>query len=100
MIRGSLIGLIHNKALSGNGVNSEKQNAKATTLLSTEVDSLATVAEMLHETWAQVLEVIVGMTLLTRKVGWISPILLISIYGKLYTLASTIKVVSTNLKPL
>jgi ATP-binding cassette subfamily C (CFTR/MRP) protein 1 len=50
-------------------------------LVSTDVDSLVTTAEMFHETWAQLVEVVIGMILLTRKVGWISPILLLSIFG-------------------
>lgn len=82
MIRGYLVGLIHSKSMSTSGLDAERDTGRATTLMSMDVDSLATIAEMVHEAWAHTLEVVIGMTLLTRKVGWISPILLISIFGK------------------
>jgi hypothetical protein len=40
------------------------------------------VAEMLHETWAHLVEVIVGMVSLLYTIGWTSLLLLLSIYGK------------------
>ncbi|KAJ2990299.1 hypothetical protein NUW58_g3015 [Xylaria curta] len=55
-------------------------NGEASTLMSTDADSLDGVGEMIHETWAQVVEVIVGIILLAREVGWIWPLPLFLIY--------------------
>jgi hypothetical protein len=77
MIRGSLIGLIHNRSLN---VQSEAYtDGKALTLMSTDVDSLSNSAEMLHETWAQFLEVVIGIVMLAMEVGpvWPTPLVII-----------------------
>lgn len=84
MIRSSLVSLIHDKALNIHSTVGRVDDGRAITLMSTDVDSLVGTAEMFHETWAQVVEVLIGMTLLTQRVGWISPILLISIFGELH----------------
>jgi hypothetical protein len=55
---------------------------EATTLMSTDADSLGSVAEMIHETWAQIIEVVIGIRLLASQVGWIWPLPLFLIYRK------------------
>ncbi|KAJ5689613.1 hypothetical protein N7462_004005 [Penicillium macrosclerotiorum] len=77
MTRGALIGLIHARSLTAE--KSPAQDGNALTLMSTDVDSVDTCAEMLHETWAQVVEVIVGTTLLAREIGWFAllPLLIV-----------------------
>lgn len=52
------------------------------TLFSTDVDGLDTIGEMFHETWGQVLEVTIGILLLSREVGWLFPVPLIIIVRK------------------
>jgi ATP-binding cassette subfamily C (CFTR/MRP) protein 1 len=54
-------------------------DGEAVTLMSTDAEGLEGIAEMFHETWAHVLEVMVGMTLLAREVVslWLLLILLI-----------------------
>lgn len=44
------------------------------TLVGTDVDSIDGVLEMFHETWAQVLEVVIGTVLLSQQVGWLWPL--------------------------
>lgn len=80
MTRSSLVGLIHDKTMKSPTVSHD--NGEATTLMSTDADSLDGVGEMLHEIWAQVIEVIVGVTLLASQVGWIWPLPLFLIYCK------------------
>lgn len=50
--------------------------------MSTDTDGLDGVPEMFHETWAQALEVVIGIVLLAREVGWIWPLPLILIFRR------------------
>ena len=80
MTRSALVGLIHDKAMKSPGIAYD--DGEATTLMSTDADSLEGTGEMFHEIWAQVIEVIVGITLLASQVGWIWPLPLFLIYCK------------------
>lgn len=80
MTRGALVGLIHQRSL--NSSSSSYDDGSAVTLMSTDVDSLDSVAEIIHETWAQFLEVIVGTTLLARQIGWTCLVPLLIIFRK------------------
>ncbi|KAI1270874.1 hypothetical protein F5Y07DRAFT_384897, partial [Xylaria sp. FL0933] len=53
---------------------------KAVTLVSTNVDSSSPVGEMAHEAWAQLLEVIIGLSLLAREVAWLWPLPIVLIF--------------------
>lgn len=55
-------------------------DGKAVSLMSTDVDSLDNMGEMFHETWAQVIEVLIGLALLAREVGWLWPLLIVLIF--------------------
>ena len=81
MVRGSLIGLIHHAALST--VSDTYEDEKSVTLMSNDVSGLENVAEMLHETWGQFLEVVVGICMLAMNVGWLWPLPLVFITCKL-----------------
>lgn len=61
------------------------EDGNAFTLLNSDVESIDSVGEMFHETWAQFLEVVVGTALLTRQIGWLSPVPLIIIFCKCLT---------------
>lgn len=78
MTKSSLIGLIHDKTVNSSSVSYD--DGEATTLMSTDADSLADIGSMVHETWAQVVEVIIGVGLLASQVGWIWPLPLVLIY--------------------
>ncbi|TVY68841.1 ABC transporter FUM19 [Lachnellula suecica] len=72
LTRSALVGLIHDKTMISPSVTYD--NGESTTLMSTDADSLDGIAEMLHEIWAQIVEVVVGLVLLAREVGWIWPL--------------------------
>lgn len=80
MTKSSLVGLIHHKIMNSPSVSYD--NGEATTLMSTDADSLDCVAEMVHETWAQIIEVLIGIGLLASQVGWVWPLPLVLIYCK------------------
>ena len=79
MARGALISLLHARSLRV--ASSPIHAGNALTLMSADVDSLDTSAEMLHETWGQVVEVLVGTTLLGRQLGWFALLPLLIIFG-------------------
>jgi ATP-binding cassette, subfamily C (CFTR/MRP), member 1 len=90
MTRTALIGLIYNKTLELPGVAYD--TGEATTLMSTDTEGLEGIAEMVHEIWAQVLEVLIGIVLLAGQIGWIWPLPLFLIYCQyVYALASVIE---------
>lgn len=78
MTRSALIGLIHDHTMKLPSVAYD--DSAATTLMSTDADSLEGIAEMVHETWAQIVEVLIGIWLLAGQVGWIWPLPLCLIY--------------------
>lgn len=78
--RSALIGLIHDKTMNSPSVAYD--NGESTTLMSTDADGLDGIAQMVHETWAQIVEVVVGVFLLAYEVGWIWPLPLFLIYCK------------------
>ncbi|CZS88754.1 related to multidrug resistance protein [Rhynchosporium graminicola] len=76
--KSALVGLIHDHTMSLPSVSYD--DGEATTLMSTDADGLVDIGTIVHETWAQVMEVIIGMILLASEVGWIWPLLLVLIY--------------------
>ena len=77
MIRGGLVGLIHNKALTiQDGVFDD---SAAVTLMSSDVLSCTNLFQLVTVLWSATLEVIIGFYLLGRRVGWaaIVPALLV-----------------------
>lgn len=80
MIRGALVGLIHERSLTiKDGVYDD---SLAVTLMSTDVDSVAVLAEKFNDFWSQVLEVFIGTYLLARRIGWICLVPLFLVVGK------------------
>ncbi|KAI0133901.1 ABC transporter [Xylariales sp. AK1849] len=78
MIRGAVVGLINRKSLDQQ--SSGYNDAKAVTLMSTDANGVCQSARFLHETWAQIIEVIVGTIMLGREVGWLCPAPLVIIF--------------------
>lgn len=83
MIRGTMVSLIHSRALDVR--NSETEDGKVATLVSNDVSNMEDSARMFHETWAQFVEVVVGTFLLSRQVGWLWPLPLVLIFRKKYS---------------
>ncbi|KAK7978424.1 hypothetical protein PG988_005914 [Apiospora saccharicola] len=93
MTRSALIGLIHAKTMVSPSIASD--NGEATTLMSTDAESLDGIGEMAHETWAKIVEVLIGIVLLAGQVVWIWPLPLFLIY-----LCSNVsRFVAKNLQP-
>ncbi|KUJ08206.1 putative ABC transporter [Mollisia scopiformis] len=93
MIRSALVGLIHDKTMNSPSIAYD--NGESTTLMSTDADSLVGIGEMFHETWAQLVEVVIGISLLATQVGWIWPLPLFLIF-----LCSRVsRYVATHLQP-
>jgi ATP-binding cassette subfamily C (CFTR/MRP) protein 1 len=80
MTRAALVELIYEKTLSA--PSTTYKDYSTVTLMSTDTDALGGVSDMFHEAWAQVLEVIVGMTLLAQQIGWFCIVPLPMIYGR------------------
>jgi len=78
MTRSALVGLIHDKTMKLPSINYD--NGEATTLMSTDAEILDGIGEMVHETGAQVIEVLIGTAFLASQVGWIWPLPLFLIY--------------------
>ncbi|KAH8680546.1 ABC transporter [Xylariales sp. PMI_506] len=72
MMRGALIGLLYNKSLNSEG--DQLSAGSVVTLMSNDVDNLSDAPSMFHETWAQVLEVAVGLSVLASQIGWLWPL--------------------------
>jgi ATP-binding cassette, subfamily C (CFTR/MRP), member 1 len=80
MTRGALIELLYHRSLL---VSSSKyDDASAVTLMSNDVDNLEGTGEMLHETWAQMVEVVIGTCLLAKQIGWLCLVPLFIIFRK------------------
>ncbi|KAF5718710.1 multidrug resistance-associated 1 [Fusarium mundagurra] len=78
MTKGTLVGLINNAALRQ--PSSSYNDGVALTLISTDTESVMTFASMFHETWARVLEVVIGMAMLARQIRWAAPVPLMIIF--------------------
>lgn len=66
-VRGGLVALIFSKTLDLN-IAAAKESA-AVTLMSTDIDGIATGLEEIHDIWASAIELGLGIYLLQRQVG-------------------------------
>ncbi|OBT87528.1 hypothetical protein VE02_03750 [Pseudogymnoascus sp. 03VT05] len=67
MIRGALVSIVYSKTLSIQ--DGAFDNAAALTLMSTDVDRIASSLQTIHENWANVIELSIAIYLLQRQVG-------------------------------
>ena len=94
IIRGAVVGLINRKSLEQHF--SSYDDAKAVTLMSTDTENVCQSARFFHETWAQVIEVMIGTAMLAMEVGWIAPVPLIIIFCKWRNLMLTTRRMITH----
>ncbi|KAJ5736201.1 ATP-binding cassette transporter [Penicillium malachiteum] len=80
MIRGGMISLVHNHSLKVPAMSSDSSEALA--LVGSDIESIESTGEILHETWAQLFEVIIGTFMLAARVGWLAFLPLIIIFGE------------------
>jgi ATP-binding cassette, subfamily C (CFTR/MRP), member 1 len=78
MIQSATVGLVNSKSLLKPSLSSD--DGRAVTLMSTDAEAAAQSATMLHGIWSQAIEVIIGMTMLGWKVGWVWPVPLVIIF--------------------
>ena len=81
MTRASLTTLIYNKAL--NIGSHAAETGKVITIMSTDVDGAVEAGRMVHEAWAKLFELVLGVVLLVRQVKWLAPLHFIIIVCKL-----------------
>jgi ATP-binding cassette, subfamily C (CFTR/MRP), member 1 len=70
MVRAAVISLIYAKALKCSALAQE--DVKTVTLMSTDADRVVNGLELVHETWARLLEIAIGIWLLSQQMGAIS----------------------------
>lgn len=70
MVRAATISLIYVTLLDC--PEGEHNEAKAVTLMSTDVDRIVSGLELVHETWARLLEMAIGVWLLAQQMGAVS----------------------------
>ncbi|KAK3500859.1 hypothetical protein B0T13DRAFT_527250 [Neurospora crassa] len=72
LIRGALLGLVHEHSLLAR--HEPYSKAKTVAIASTDVSALEGAPRMLHESWALLVEVVIGSVLLAKQVGWLWPV--------------------------
>ena len=77
LIRTSLINLVYEKALH---MNEGSDAGRVVTIIGTDIEGLGEMGALLHGTWAQAVELIIGMVLLAREVGWLFPVPLVTVF--------------------
>jgi ATP-binding cassette subfamily C (CFTR/MRP) protein 1 len=84
MLRGGLVGLIFNKTIVlRDGVYDE---SAAVTHMSTDIDRISASMQSMHEVWARLIEVTIGVWLLSIQLGAVSVIPVIVVFSKLNTI--------------
>lgn len=73
--------LIYNKTLVLKDGTYDKSSA-VTTLIGADVDRIAFCLEELNECWSRLIEIGIGLPLLTRQLGWVSVIPLVVVGRK------------------
>ncbi|QLI66506.1 ABC multidrug transporter B [Metarhizium brunneum] len=77
LIRESLVHLVYDKTLNLSHHGSDA--GRVVTLMSTDIDSVSEMGRLLHASWGQAVELVIGMILLAREVGWVFPVPLVII---------------------
>lgn len=79
MTRGALISLVHHQSLHMSTTGFK--DSEALTLVSSDIDNIESFGETFHETWARLLEVIIGTMLLAAQIGWFAFLPLVIVFG-------------------
>jgi len=78
MMRMAMVGIIHNRCLTiKDGVFDD---SAAVSLMSNDAESVTFSANVVHDMWAQVLDLSIGMYLLALELGWVCilPLLIVA----------------------
>jgi len=80
MVRGALIGLIHQHGLTA--YSSADDDGRSVTLIGTDVPSIQNSGGMLHDTWGYAFEVAFGFLFLASEVGWVWPLPILLLFRR------------------
>lgn len=80
MFRGASVSLIYNHLLTL--PLGECDDSSVVTLMSTDVDGLVLCLTSVNEVWAHLIEVVLGVVLLSRQLGWVSIVPIIVVIGE------------------
>ena len=69
MLRGATVALIYNRTLSLQPGTYDE--SAAVTLQSSDVDAIVDGIDNINEIWSRLLEVVIGIFLLARQLGWV-----------------------------
>jgi len=81
MFRGGMVSVIYNKTLTL--TEGAVDDSAALSLMSNDVDHIAFCLEELNECWSRLVEISIGIPLLTLQLGWVSIIPLIVVAREL-----------------
>jgi hypothetical protein len=87
MVRAATVSLIYVTSLDS--LEETLDDSKTVTLMSTDVDRIVSGLELVHETWARLLEMAIGVWLLARQIGAISIAPIVVAIRKLCTVCSS-----------
>lgn len=79
MVRGSLVSLLFSKTIALSAASAVSQGSAALTLTSTDVERICSSFEVLHEIWANPIQVAIAIWLLERQLGvaCIAPVIVV-----------------------
>ncbi|KAK3388850.1 ABC transporter type 1, transmembrane domain-containing protein [Sordaria brevicollis] len=72
MIRGALLGLVHEHSLLAR--HEPYSSGTTVAMATTDIGALEGAPRMLHESWALSVEVVIGSVFLAKQVGWLWPV--------------------------
>lgn len=75
MFRGGMVSLIYDRVLTLR--EGAFDDSAAVSLMSNDVDQIAFCLEELNEVWSRLIEIAIGVPLLTLQLGWVSVIPLV-----------------------
>lgn len=80
MFRGATVSLIYNHMLTLS--LSDCDDSSVITLMSTDVDEIVLCLSGLNEVWAHLIEVVLGVVLLSQQLGWVCIVPLVVVVGE------------------
>lgn len=79
--------------------NEGYSDGKAITLMSTDTDNVSGSAELFHDLWGYMLEVIIGMSMLSMEVSWLGGLTLVLIFCTTSAMQDFYKLMKNSLFP-
>ncbi|KAK2591919.1 hypothetical protein QQS21_010393 [Conoideocrella luteorostrata] len=96
MFRGAAVSLIYNHMLTLS--LSDCDDSSVITLMSTDVDEIVNCLSGLNEVWAHLIEVVLGVVLLSRQLGWVCIIPLVVVVASFLGTAEIARTIGARQK--